>query len=395
MPSVQRWDAVVVGAGPAGTAAAALLAGAGCHTLLLDRARFPREKPCSDYVAPGARAELARLGVLAHVERCSEPVRGMEVTSPSGRTLRGAYRGGSGFGVPRRELDNLLAHAAVERGATLWEGVRVARVTGGIDTPPAVRVRHQGRDSTIRARLVVGADGLRSVVARAMGRRTRVGPRRLALVAQIGHVGGLHGVGEIFVARSGFAGIAPLPGGAANVAVVLPASRARRGMTGQSLFWSELAEFPELLARVRHRPMLREVLATGPFGWRSRRLVDDGVVLVGDAAHFYDPFTGDGVAAALHSATLAAGVILDALAWHDVPTHSALARYQTAHRRVFRGRWSAQRMLGAAVARPWLFDLGLWALTRRRALGDRIVRFAGSVMPLTSLVRPLASARIT
>jgi geranylgeranyl reductase family protein len=391
MPVTRRWDVVVAGAGPAGAATAAFLAEAGCRTLLIDRARFPREKPCSDYVAPGARSVLAKLGVLGALEQRGEPVHGMEVTSPSGTTLRGDYRGGSGFGMPRRELDAQLVELAVARGATLWEETRAEGLTVTLRGAPALRARHAGHTHTLSARVVVGADGLRSAIARALGGGTRVGPRRLALVAQIADVEGLHGVGEIFVAGGGYVGVAPLPGGAANVAVVQPAARAHRGMSGSALFWTELAHHPDLHSRVRDRPVLRGVLATGPFGWRSQRAVGNGVILVGDAAHFFDPLTGDGVAAALHGAALAAQVILQALGRLDVPTRRALAPYETMHRRLFGGRWSAQRLLGAAVAHPRLFDLGLRALTQRRELGDRIVQFAGSVAPVSSLFQPLAT----
>src|SRR5437867_5542453 len=96
-----RWDAIVVGAGPAGAATALLLARAGATVLLLDRARFPRHKPCSEYLSPGTTALLARLGgagggggggLLADVERASPAkLSGMKVVAPGGATMYGRF----------------------------------------------------------------------------------------------------------------------------------------------------------------------------------------------------------------------------------------------------------------------------------------------------------------
>lgn len=380
MPCRPPWDIVVAGAGPAGAATAALLAARGCRTLLVDRARFPREKPCSDFIAPGARPMLARLGLLDTLERRGSPVYGMEVTSPSGATLRGHYAGPGGFGLPRRELDALLVGRAVACGAVLWDETRVMSLVRAGPAVRGVQVRHGPWGELVDARVVVGADGLRSVVARALGGTSRVGERRLALVAQLADVSGLHGVGEIFVGTRGYAGIAPLPGGAANVAVVLRTASAPRGRTAEQLFWSELGRFPAVHDRVRGRPVVRKVLATGPFGWWSRRTVADGALLVGDAAQFFDPITGDGVAAALAGARLAAAAIADALEQVDRPTRRTLARYARARQTHFGARWIAQRALGWAVERPALFDIGLRALTRHQGAGNRVVRSAGGAL---------------
>jgi len=373
-----RWDVVVAGAGPAGSTTAALLARHGYRTLLIDRARFPREKPCSDFVAPGARPVLDRLGLLDILERCSSPIHGMEITSPSGVTLRGHYAAGNGFGIPRRELDAMLVERAVAWGATLWDESRVSGLRQHGSLVQGVVVRRGGRDELVDARVVVGADGLRSVVARSLGRNRRVGERRLALVAQLAGVAGLHGVGEIFVGPRGYAGVAPLPRGAANVAVVLRTAVTRRGQSAERLFWNELAGFPSLYQRVHGSSVLRRVLATGPFGWRSEP-VTNGAILVGDAAAFFDPITGDGVSAALSGGALAADTIARALEHVERPNRAALASYRTARRRLFGARWIMQRMLGVAIQHPTLFDVGLRRLASHGNAGDRIVRLAGAM----------------
>src|SRR6266702_8731223 len=122
-----RWDAVVVGAGPAGAATALRLARAGASVLLLDRARFPRHKPCSEYLSPGTTAVLERLGsdVLGAVERAPHAkVYGMQVVAPGGAAMCGRFGTAYSFALPRATFDTILVRAAEQAGAVVREGRR-------------------------------------------------------------------------------------------------------------------------------------------------------------------------------------------------------------------------------------------------------------------------------
>src|SRR5207249_2825251 len=131
-----RWDAVVVGAGPAGSATARLLAQAGARVMLLDRAQFPRDKPCSEYLSPQSTRVLERLGpdVVRAVEAAA-PARlyGMKLVAPSGRVALGRFAAGHrwqpprpyGFALPRPVFDTILRDAAVRAGVESWEGATV------------------------------------------------------------------------------------------------------------------------------------------------------------------------------------------------------------------------------------------------------------------------------
>src|SRR5690349_2699511 len=125
------WDAVVVGAGPAGSTTALLLARAGASVLLLDRARFPRDKPCSEYLSPASTAILERLGggLLETVEGVAHArLYGMKVIAPSGVAACGRFRGGSrpySFALPRTSFDTILVAAAARAGAEVRQGVFV------------------------------------------------------------------------------------------------------------------------------------------------------------------------------------------------------------------------------------------------------------------------------
>src|SRR5690348_5504101 len=126
-----RWDVVVVGAGPAGATTALLLARAGASVLLLDRARFPRDKACSEYLSPASTEILERLDgdVLAAVEAAAHAkLHGMKVVAPNGAAMCGRFRGGPrsySFALPRTAFDTILVAAAARAGAHVREATTV------------------------------------------------------------------------------------------------------------------------------------------------------------------------------------------------------------------------------------------------------------------------------
>src|SRR3989475_8978960 len=126
-----RWDVIVVGAGPAGATTALLLARAGASVLLLDRARFPRDKACSEYLSPATTEILERLGAdsLAAVGGAAHAkLYGMKVVAPCGAAMCGRFRGGPrpySFALPRTTFDTILVAAAARAGAHVSEATTV------------------------------------------------------------------------------------------------------------------------------------------------------------------------------------------------------------------------------------------------------------------------------
>ena len=399
-----RWDAVVVGAGPAGSTTALLLARAGASVLLLDRARFPRDKACSEYLSPATTEILERLGggVLAAVEGAAHAkLYGMKVVAPGGAAMCGRFRGGPrpySFALPRTTFDTILVAAARRAGADVREGVTVENLVSDHGSVAGVVGRSAtGERETYRSRVTVGADGLRSVVARRLGLVRSSPPRRVAFTAHVADVAGVDGVGELHVSERGYVGLGPVGDGVTTVALVLPLAtvrRERRGVRGR--FFAELEQFPGLAGRFDPRRLVREVLATGPFAQWSRTATPTGggALLVGDAADFFDPFTGQGIHAALRGAELAAQCLIPVLTLcpplrsgeggrghrESLPA-AALVPYQRARRREFAGKWLLERLIGVGVGWPALTDRVVRRLAGRPDLADLLVSATGNIVP--------------
>jgi geranylgeranyl reductase family protein len=384
-----RWDAVVVGAGPAGSATALLLSRAGARVLLLDRARFPRDKPCSEYLSPESTRVLERLGadVLAAVAAASPAhLTGMKVVAPSGAGVVGRFDTFS-FALPRTRFDTILRGAAEAAGAEVREGVKVEELLydGGAVGGVIARDARSGMRDACRAPVVVGADGLRSIVARRLGMVHTTGPRRIAFTAHVSDARDVNDLGEMHVGRPGYVGLGPIGDGVTTVALVLPLTEARRG----ARFFEELNRFPGVAGRFDARRIVRRVLATGPFSRWSRRSVakGGGALLVGDAADFFDPFTGQGIYSALRGAELAAAAITDTLT-----TGASLRSYACARRREFTGKWLLERLIGVAVGWPALIERVVGRMTRHPELADLLVRATGNCIPARDVLKPAVVA---
>lgn len=393
-------DVLIAGAGPAGSAAAVHFARSGLRVLLLDRAAFPRDKICSEYLSPEAIRLLDEFGLVRNLERAGAmPLFGTRVIGPRGSRLTGRfsetevrpYRE-TGLSVPRKVLDHLLVQAATEAGAVLRERTVVEDLLyegGGV--AGAVVRDAEGRRATIRARLVVGADGLRSVVARRLAggsppRHAR--PSRIAFVAHVAGVLDLDGFAEMHVSDAGYVGLNRVGEDLANVALVLPRARAAaaRGRVAE-FFFDELDRFPGVRGRVDPRRLMREVLVTGPFASWSRPVTGNGALLVGDAAEFFDPFTGEGITTALRSARLAANAALAPLLGGRPVTDGNLLPYRAARRAAFLGKWTVERLVGYGMLVPALFDRVVNRL-ERRGMAHTFIGVTGDYVPASAVLNP-------
>jgi geranylgeranyl reductase family protein len=396
-------DVLVVGAGPAGSSAAWHLAREGAHVMMLDRARFPREKPCAEYLSPEASRILSAMGALEQCEAAGAAhLAGMVIRAPNGARIRGEFAAAHGFrafrdrglALRRPVLDTILLERARAAGADVREGLHVISVLR--DSRGAVcGVRVRGTEDgerDIRARLVIGADGLRSTIARRMGvARHALGPRRLAFIGHYRDVGEMTDYGEMHVDRDGYAGFADVGHGLTNVAVVVPRASVRGNIAGNAGAFLErfIAARPHLAHRMASASLHTTVRVTGPFAVHASRAWGRGVALVGDAADFFDPFTGEGIYAALRGGELLAPYALESLA-ADRPREAdaALREYDRARRRAFRGKWAVERLVALAVGAPALLDRAASALEASPAMANLLVGVAGDFVPAREVLRP-------
>lgn len=400
----RAWQVIVVGGGPAGSSAAWHLATAGLDVCLLDRARFPRAKPCAEYVSPEASRILDAMGALAPLEDGgAAALTGMVVHAPSGDRIHGEFIAKHGFrgfrdrglGVRREILDTLLLERARAAGVCVLEDVKVEDVTRDASgTACGVTVRTPDGMRTMHASLIVGADGLRSIVSRRLGlaHQSRW-PRRVALVAHYRGVRDIGTLGEMHVSRNGYVGLAAVSGGLTNVALVVPRAGAQ-GMAGNPAAFLDawIASQPALGPRFREAVRETPVRATGPFASRATRPWAPGAMLTGDAADFYDPFTGEGIYSALRGGELLAPYAVDAVKAREQANargvRQALRGYEQARARTFAGKWRVEKLIGTAVAFPPLLNYAARVLTRDRDLADLLIGVTGDFVPPSAVLRP-------
>jgi menaquinone-9 beta-reductase len=399
----QIYDVAVVGAGPAGAATATYLARAGRHVVVVDRGVFPRDKPCAEYLSPAAEPILRELGAMERFDatRISR-LRGFRLHAPNGRVFQGDFAATrdaqgqsifeSGMVIPRFKLDAALVDVAGKAGAEIRQGWRLAQITREPSTG-IWRLTPAMGDGDIRARLVVAADGVHSTVARRMGLHVTSRMRKIALVAHIRGIASLGEYGEMHVAHRRYVGLARLEppeiGDLCNVAMVVDEGRDGAKISGhpQEFLLAALETFPNLRGRLASATVERRTLTISRICVRARQLSGDGLLLVGDAAGYYDPFTGEGIFHALRSAQLAAGVALPALATNDLNA-AMLAQYDRLHHEEMRGKRAVEAIIQSAVQVPPLMNHIATVLDRRKWMADAVIAVTGDFLSPWHVLRP-------
>jgi len=397
-------DVVVVGAGPGGSAAAHWLARAGAKVALLDRARFPRDKSCGDGVTGHSVDIMHDMGItFESFEGKGARTFGGLIGGPSGGSFAADPPPGDDgrriecWCVPRMHLDHALARAAVRAGAPLREETSFTGLVRRNGAVCGVEYTDRSGAGQIACKVVIGADGAHSPVARALGLSENP-PAHLgyALRGYYENIEGLSDKLEIYYSDRrtlpGYGWIFPVGDGLANVGIGIHTGELRRSRKKMRDLLDEFVAQPQVAARCRDaRPVGRALGWPLPFSSANRKTVFDGALLVGDAAALVDPLSGEGIWTALVSGRSAARAALRGLAAGDV-SREALRSHELEWRAQAGGYLSSGRLLKNLAKSGTLLDLivrraaeneyyasraigyGLGTLDRRRALRSIVMK---------------------
>lgn len=380
---VDRHEVIVVGAGPAGSVAASVLAQAGRDVLLLDQTGFPRDKACGDMIPWQVVRMMLDLGMGEAVRTAHfYPIKAARIVSPGGTVFETRVHDHEGTDtciVPREVFDAILWEHARKSGARfevvhvdapILENGRVVGVYGRAGS------KH-GAWREIRAALVIAADGATSAIARALRRHKPADVHRaVALRAYMDDFDAVEHMAESYFTRDlvpGYGWVFPMGAGCANVGIGIRLDLFRRkGRTLKDML-DDFLRLPMIARRRGAHSRVDKVLVWQlHFGSDDFPRTYDGALLVGDAGGFTDPLTGGGIYGAMVSGKLAAEAALQALAENDT-RREALASFETGWRKqlwpAFRLSTWLQRWLASS---PRLVDFVVNLLVRHPRLGQAI-----------------------
>lgn len=355
MGEEREYDVIIVGAGPAGATTAAVLAQKGYDVLLLDRDEFPRDKTCGDAVPAGCISIMNSLGMEEKVHQAEGrgefyPLEKVRIYSPNGKMLQTKLKEGDGgiksYVAPRMYFDAVIQQQAVESGADFKQAIvkepilENGRVVG-------VQAQLNGDVKALRSKVVVGADGVTSVMTRALRPKKKQhvdSHRAVALRAYIHDIEENPNEVEFYLYDEilpGYAWIFPAGKNKANIGLGMRLDVYRSDNYNLKEMLDRFLEMPQIKSRLKRGGELEGVkIWQLNFGsQKNLQSAFDGALLVGDAAGFINPLTGGGIHNGMISAQLA-GQTIDAALEKGDTTRQQLEIYE---QRCHEAMWSSMR----------------------------------------------------
>jgi geranylgeranyl reductase family protein len=382
------FDAIIIGAGPAGSATATFLGRKGYHVLLLDKARFPREKVCGEFISPEIPAVLDRLDVLKTIqEKKPWETQGILISSyqnvqfkldfPPVRdsAIHHTTTNFQGFNIPRFIFDEILLRNAQKTPVEILEGFKVVDLIFEGDQICGVKGIHpEGYKATFRSRIVVGAGGRNCIVAKRLN--FHVGYRWLRKVGLMVYFKGVRDPGryvEMHVNPPGYCGMAPMGEDLLNVSLVVDQEAIQNRKENLSEYFLESLFKTRLVKeKLEGASMIQRLKGVGPLAFKAKRCSWDGALLIGDSAGFIDPFTGEGIYHALRSGELAAEIVDEAFKINNF-SKGFLQKYDRVRIHEFRKKFRICHILQHILYRPWLANSVARSIARGSILKDWLI----------------------
>jgi flavin-dependent dehydrogenase len=374
----RQFDIAIVGAGPAGSSAAIRLAAAGLKVVLIEKSRFPRQKLCGEFVSPECFRHLDTLGVLPDVTRLGSKIDRTVFYSRSGRSISVESRwfgvGYEAVGISRAELDLLLMERARSTGVEVLENTVVSGPIVQNEVVVGVTAKTARGAETIRAALTIDATGRSRIVSRKFDEKQQ----KPDLVAFKAHLSGAQidsGSCEIYSFEGGYGGCNRVEGGVYNLCFIVKSSIARRiGSDPDAILKAVVYGNPRAAAVLRPAKTVNDWLAItiSQFG-RGKLAPAKGLLCIGDAAAFIDPFTGSGILMALESSAILSNCIVEN--WEEDNAIDRIAAvYSERHSEAFNRRLALCSAIRYAAFMPTVAETVIAALSLSKTLRRSVAR---------------------
>jgi len=401
------YDVIVAGAGPGGSTAAAFMAQAGLRVLAIDKSTFPRDKICGDAISGKSVDVLRRLDLIDRIQQVEQvgswgvtfsgPY-GDEVAIPFTKELNKPVA--PGFVCAREVYDNVLFQKAVESGAEVWQEASVQKLLFEGERVVGVEVKRGKTVETVRAPLVIGADGAYSVVLRSLGMEQLDEQHYCAGVrAYYEGVTGFNDLNHVELhfldeAIPGYFWIFPMANGRANVGVgMLSASLKKKGVKLKELM-EVCVQHPKFRDRFKHARPITPIKGWGlPLGSKPRTMAGNGWMLVGDAASLIDPFTGEGIGNAMISGEKAADWACRAKQAGDYSA-TFLKGYEKDVLDYLQGELRLSHTMQRLINWKWLLNTVIRKASRSPELADAISCMFDDESQRRKLVSPMFYLRV-
>jgi len=397
----KTFDLIIVGAGPAGSAAALYAHRAGLRALLLEKEQFPRDKICGDAISGKSMTILNELNLLDELQHqpCAL-VDSITFGSPDHRQVNIPFHRQENSNLPtglvvrRQVFDHFLFSKAAQVTDEVYENCQVTDLIVENDQVCGVRTKtNDNRDLQFRGRLILGADGFKSIVARKTN-LYRHDPEHWVValrqyyqdVEGLDHQIELHYVDEV---QPGYLWLFPLDDGKANVGIGMHHNSMRKRKIDLKKAMANALRQPPFAERFGKAKALEE-----PKGWNlpvgsiKRKSYGNGFMLLGDAAGLIDPFTGEGIGNALYSARAAVRTAEQALQVNDF-SESFLARYEQGLWAEIGDELAVSTKLQKIGRNRFLLNFVINKAARSKQVKELISGMMANQIPKTRLANPL------